>query len=174
MSYAKVLISESCGCLQRKLELISFWVSNRICRMAGRHILSVSLILVLLSFTGVTAFTVNVQGATAVSPCCGSDCSCPPGCSCCGDDHGAGFLTAADTAAVFGEERSWDSEPSLWHMPWCGHTAVLLNSPQDPYMPGPGPLALFCDTSSGQEGPDTAVIEDVSIPPPDKVPRILS
>ncbi|MCP4364816.1 MAG: hypothetical protein GY800_05895 [Planctomycetes bacterium] len=145
--------------------------------MVWRHRLSVSLILVLLSFTGVAAFTVNVQGATALSPCCGSDCSCPPGCSCCGDDHGAGFLAAAvgaDSDAVLGEERSWDSEPSLWHMPWCGHTAVLLNSAQDPYMPGPDPLALFLDTSSRRGGSDTAVIEDVSIPPTDKVPRPLS
>ncbi|MHC4276527.1 MAG: hypothetical protein ACYSWY_09170 [Planctomycetota bacterium] len=135
--------------------------------------MSVSLILVLLSFMGVAAFTVNVQGATAVSPCCGSGCSCPPGCSCCGDDHGAGFLTGADAVAVFGEERSWDSEPSLWHMPWCGHAAVLLNSAQDPYMPGPDPLVLFRNTSSRRVGSDTAVIEDVSIPPADKVPRLL-
>lgn len=81
-----------------------------------------------------------------------------------------------DKPDAFNLDKVQDSGTvSFWRSLACaGHTAVLFHSGQDSYILGFGPFVLFDDTSLRQKGLNIPIIKGVPIPPPDKVPKLLS
>ncbi|MFQ5863431.1 MAG: hypothetical protein ACE5IC_09975 [Candidatus Brocadiales bacterium] len=139
--------------------------------MTKGHLLPISLVFTILFFAGLTTPRMDTPNRVAVSPCCNGDCCCIPGqCKCCED---VPEVEQSDTPVS--DENQGSGGASFWRSLACtGHTTALFHSGQDSYILGFGPPTLFGDDSSEHVGPNIPIIKDVFIPPPDKIPKLLS